>query len=187
MHTSSEFRPFLIWLTGLSGSGKTTVAGKLQQLLKDNNYNSFVLDGDCLRQGICSDLGFGELDRKENIRRAGYISRILVDSGVIVISAFISPFASDRLLVKQLFQSGEMLEVYCNAPLSICEQRDVKGLYKKARNGVVSNFTGITSNYEPPEDPDIEVDTVYMSPDQSAQLIMDILVDLRMIRSENKY
>lgn len=152
-------KPFLIWFTGLSGAGKSTIANALEVALFEQNRHTYLLDGDNVRLGLNKDLGFSEKDRVENIRRIGEVSKLMVDAGLIVLSAFISPLASDRMIVRNLFQSGEFVEIYVNTPLSVCEERDTKGLYKKARENVITNFTGISSPYEPPTEPEIQVDT----------------------------
>ena len=149
----------VLWMTGLSGSGKSTLSQHLERVLFAQGCRVVVMDGDTLRGGICSDLGFSLPDRTENIRRAGEISRLFVETGMIVITAFISPLRHDREVVRRLFATGEFLEVHCDASLEVCEQRDVKGLYQKARSGLISEFTGISSPYEPPENPEFRVKT----------------------------
>ena len=167
--------PLVVWLTGLSGSGKSTLASALESELFNKGYKVFLLDGDNLRSGINKDLGFSEKDRKENIRRVGEISRLMVDAGLIVISAFISPYKLERAAVKNILCRDRFVEVFVNCPLSVCEQRDVKGLYEKARKGLIPEFTGISSPYETPEDPDIEVKTDEESIKQSLQKIIEIV------------
>ena len=147
----------VLWLTGLSGSGKSTVAGALELALAERGYHTYLLDGDNVRHGLCKDLGFSETDRKENIRRIGELCNLMADAGLIVLSAFISPHKEERQLVRNLLPDGEFIEVYVNAPIEVCEQRDPKGLYKKARAGEIKNFTGIDSAYEAPENPEIEL------------------------------
>ncbi|MBZ2188126.1 adenylyl-sulfate kinase [Alcanivorax sp. JB21] len=148
-----------LWLTGLSGSGKSTLANALEVALAAQGRHTYLLDGDNVRHGLNKDLGMTDEDRTENIRRVGELSKLLVDAGLIVISAFISPFRSDREAARALFEPGEFIEVYVNAPLAACEQRDPKGLYQKAREGLIKDFTGIDSPYEAPEAPEITVDT----------------------------
>ena len=155
----SDHRAFLLWFTGLSGAGKTTLAGAVEKSLHKQGYRTYILDGDNVRHGLCSDLGYTEQDRKENIRRAGELAKLFVDAGVITLAAFISPFAADRQKIRDMFEDYDYIEIYCRASLSICEQRDVKGLYKKARNGEIENFTGISSPYEEPQAPDLVVNT----------------------------
>lgn len=143
-------KAFILWFTGLSGSGKSTLANLIERRLYELGYHSYTLDGDNVRHGLNSDLGFNEISRVENIRRIGEVSKLFVDSGLIVLSAFISPFKSDRESVRSLVESDEFIEVFVDTPLDICEKRDVKGLYKKARTGEIKNFTGIDSVYEKP-------------------------------------
>jgi adenylylsulfate kinase len=152
-------RPCLIWLTGLSGAGKSALANALDHRLFHSHLHSYVLDGDNIRSGLNRDLGFSDADRTENIRRIGEVSKLFVDSGLIVIAAFISPFRADREMVRQLFSDQEFMEVYIDAPLDVCESRDTKGLYKKARSGDLQNFTGITSPYEMPLNPELILHT----------------------------
>lgn len=152
-------RGCVIWFTGLSGSGKSTIAHAVEEALHRVGCRTFVLDGDNVRHGLCGDLGFGEADRKENIRRIGEMAKLMMEAGVIVLTAFISPFREDRQRVRGLMGHGEFLEVYCDCPLEVCEGRDVKGLYKRARAGEVKNFTGITSPYESPGNPELSINT----------------------------
>ena len=147
----------VIWLTGLSGSGKSTIAIALEKELHACGKRTYILDGDNIRQGLNKDLGFTVADRVENIRRIAEVSLLMMDAGLIVITAFISPFREDRKMAKNLIGPSNFVEVYVNTPLHVCEERDLKGLYKKARAGVLPNMTGITSPYEPPETPDIEI------------------------------
>lgn len=150
-------KPAVLWFTGLSGSGKSTVAGALESRLAELGYHTYLLDGDNVRHGLCNDLGFSEQDRRENIRRIGELAKLMADAGLIVLSAFISPHQAERQLVRDLLPEGEFLEVFVNTPLEICEQRDPKGLYKKARAGEIPNFTGISSVYEAPTHPEIDL------------------------------
>jgi len=152
-------RGVILWFTGLSGSGKSTLAHTVEEMLHSAGCKSFVLDGDNVRHGLCADLGFSEQDRSENIRRIGEMAKIFVEAGVIVLTAFISPFRSGRERVRSMALKGDFLEVYCNCPLEVCEQRDIKGLYKRARAGEIPHFTGISSPYEPPLDAELEVVT----------------------------
>jgi adenylylsulfate kinase len=148
----------VVWLTGLSGSGKTTIANTLQTYLFNYNINSYVLDGDNIRSGLNNDLGFTSEDRKENIRRISEVSNLFSDAGILTITAFISPFEEDRNIAKNIIKS-DFIEIYISTPIEICEQRDPKGLYKKVRNGEIKNFTGISSPYEPPVEPNLIIDT----------------------------
>jgi bifunctional enzyme CysN/CysC len=149
----------VIWLTGLSGSGKSTLANALEQALHETGKHTYILDGDNIRSGLCSDLGFSDLDRIENIRRIAEVAKLMMDAGLIVMTAFISPFRAERHMARQLIGADNFIEVYVNTPLAVCETRDPKGLYKKARAGLISNMTGINSAYEPPETAELIVDT----------------------------
>jgi adenylyl-sulfate kinase len=169
MHQNS----LLIWFTGLSGSGKSTLASALELYLFGKGYKVYLLDGDNLRRGINNDLGFSESDRRENIRRAGEISMLMLDAGLIVISAFISPFNSERQFIRDRLGKDKFVEIYVQCPLSVCEERDVKGLYKKARKGIIPEFTGISSPYEIPENPEIIVRTFKESISESLQKIIE--------------
>lgn len=150
-------RPICIWMTGLSGAGKSTLANALEVELHAAGRFSYVLDGDCVRHGLNSDLGFGPDDRRENIRRVAEVAHLMVDAGLIVIVAFIAPFRDDRSLARALFEPGEFVEVFVDASLAVCERRDTKGLYAKARKGVLREFTGIDSPYEPPLTPEVHL------------------------------
>lgn len=163
----------LIWFTGLSGSGKSTLAVALEKALFDKGFKTFLLDGDNIRQGLNKDLNFDEAGRIENIRRIGEVAKLMMDAGLIVLTAFISPFRSDRSLVRQLVGSDHFTEVFVDCPIEVCEQRDVKGLYKKARRGEIKNFTGIDSPYEAPEQPDITIKTGEMNLNDSLDLLLD--------------
>lgn len=150
-------KPVVLWFTGLSGAGKSTVAGALETRLAELGHHTYLLDGDNVRHGLCSDLGFSEQDRRENIRRIGELAKLMADAGLIVLSAFISPHRAERQLVREMLPEGEFLEVFVNTSLEVCEQRDPKGLYKKARAGEIANFTGIDSEYEAPLNPEIDL------------------------------
>lgn len=156
-------RSAVLWFTGLSGSGKSTLAHALEENLHQRGCRTFVLDGDNVRHGLCADLGFSEEDRTENIRRLGELSKLFLESGIIVLTAFISPFRRDRDKVRMLVGAENFIEIYCRCPLSVCEQRDTKGLYRRARRGEVKEFTGISSPYEEPVDPSIIIDTDQIS------------------------
>ncbi len=167
----------LLWFTGLSGAGKSTLASELEcRLVRDFNIKTYLLDGDNVRMGLCKDLGFSEADRVENIRRVGEISKLFVDAGLITLSAFISPFQRDRALAREMLEEGEFLEVFVDAPLTVCEDRDPKGLYRKARSGAIKNFTGIDSPYEAPDAPEIHVKNAEQGPEASVQQIIDYLI-----------
>jgi bifunctional enzyme CysN/CysC len=169
-------RPAVLWFTGLSGAGKSTIANLVEKKLHRMNRHTFLLDGDNVRHGLNKDLGFTDADRVENIRRIGEVARLMTDAGLIVITAFISPFRAERQLVRDMMQEGEFLEIYIDTPLQVAEQRDVKGLYKKARSGKLANFTGVDSPYEPPLAPEIHINTGAMTPAQAASLIVDKLL-----------
>jgi adenylyl-sulfate kinase len=149
----------VVWFTGLSGSGKSTLATELERELFQRGKHAYVLDGDNVRHGLCSDLGFNPQDRKENIRRIGEVAKLFADSGMICITAFISPYQSDRNLARSIIPAGRFIEVFLNTPLAVCEERDPKGLYVKARKGVIKEFTGISAPYEPPAKPELELHT----------------------------
>jgi adenylyl-sulfate kinase len=159
-------RGLVIWLTGLSGAGKTTVATELERRLFALGKHTYLLDGDILRHGLCSDLNFSAESRRENIRRAGEVAALFADAGVICIAAFISPFRADRDRVRKMLSAGRFIEVFVNAPLEVCEQRDVKGLYAKARAGQLKEFTGVSAPYEPPTTAEIELRTDQLDPSQ---------------------
>ena len=171
--------PRLLWFTGLSGSGKSTIANEVEKLLFTMNRHTFLLDGDNVRHGLNRDLGFTEADRIENIRRVGEVAKLMVDAGLIVLTAFISPFRAERQMVRDLLPEGEFIEIFVDTPLEVAEARDVKGLYKKARAGQLKNFTGIDSPYEAPESPEIRVNTVDMTPQEAALFIVQKLVPLK--------
>jgi adenylyl-sulfate kinase len=173
--TQKSQTPQCIWLTGLSGSGKSTLANVLEQALYKEGYHCMLLDGDNIRHGLCKDLTMSDHDRTENIRRVAEVAKLFTEAGLIVITAFISPFRSDRNAARELFTKGEFIEAYVNTPLEICEQRDPKGLYKKARKGEIKKFTGIDSIYEPPENPEIFLDTLSYTAEELVQQIMDQL------------
>jgi len=174
-------KPCLLWFTGLSGSGKSTIANALDVALHNRGYHTFLLDGDNVRYGLCNDLGFSDEGRVENIRRIGEVSKLFADAGLIVLSAFISPFTSDRRLVRKLFPAGEFIEVFMDAPLETCESRDPKGLYQKARAGEIKHFTGIDSPYEAPTHPELRLDTSHMSVDDCVDALIAYLLEREMI------
>ena len=168
-------RGAVLWFTGLSGAGKSTVAHAVEEQLHKRGCRSFVFDGDNVRHGLCSDLGFSEKDRHENLRRIGEMSKLFLEAGIISLTAFISPFRSDRERVRSLVPHGDFFEIYCNSPLEVCEQRDVKGLYAKARAGEIPNYTGISSPYEEPEKPELELDTAADSLESCVDQVIDLL------------
>ncbi len=171
--------PRVLWFTGLSGSGKSTIANEVEKKLALMNRHTFLLDGDNVRQGLNKDLGFTEADRIENIRRIGEVAKLMTDAGLIVLTAFISPFRAERRMVREMMGEGEFIEVFVDTPLEVAEARDVKGLYKKARAGEIKNFTGIDSPYEPPQSPEITVNTVTMTPDEAADYIITQILPLK--------
>jgi adenylylsulfate kinase len=169
-------RSKVVWMTGLSGSGKTTIAQLLERKLMNEGYIAQVLDGDNIRSGINSNLGFNLEDRRENIRRIAEIAKLYLNSGIIAICTFISPTKSIRAFAKNIIGQDDFLEIFINAPLEICEKRDVKGLYEKARRGEIKDFTGIDSPYEAPDAPDLEVQTAEMNPEKASDIIYQFLV-----------
>jgi len=171
----------VIWFTGLSGSGKSTLAHSVEEELHNLGCRTFVLDGDNVRHGLSSNLTFSDSDRKENIRRIGEVAKLMVEAGVIAITAFISPFEKDRNLVKEIFPQGDFIEIYCNASLEICESRDVKGLYKRARTGEIKNYTGIDSPYEAPSNPELVIDTENESLEESVAKVINCLKSKEII------
>jgi len=169
-------KPVVLWFTGLSGAGKSTIANLVEKKLHRMNRHTFLLDGDNVRHGLNRDLGFTDADRVENIRRVGEVAKLMADAGLVVIAAFISPFRAERQMVREMLPPGEFIEVHIDTPLAEAEARDVKGLYKKARAGELKNFTGIDSPYEPPVDAEIRIDTTSLTPEQAADLIIDRLL-----------
>lgn len=169
-------RSFVLWFTGLSGSGKSTLAHALEERLFQRGCRTMVLDGDNVRQGLCGDLGFTDEDRRENLRRIGEVAKLYLETGVLVLTAFISPFANERRRVRSLMPHGDFLEIYCDTPLAVCEERDVKGLYQKARQGLIPHFTGISSPYEPPTKPELVVPTGTTSLKASVDMVFEFLL-----------
>jgi bifunctional enzyme CysN/CysC len=168
-------RSAVVWLTGLSGAGKSTVANRLEQRLHALGKRTYLLDGDNVRHGLNKDLGFTAADRVENVRRIAEVARLMVDAGLIVITALISPFRAERRMARALFATGEFVEVFVDVPLAVAESRDPKGLYRRARSGELKNFTGIDSPYEPPEAPELHLDTARQSPDRAAEVVLEYL------------
>jgi adenylylsulfate kinase len=175
-HRLLNQKPTLIWFTGLSGSGKSTLAVQLEAELHARGFKTYLLDGDNIRTGLNKDLTFTDEGRVENIRRIGEVSKLMLDAGIVVLSAFISPFEADRQQVRSIVGAGNYLEVFVNTPIEVCEQRDVKGLYKKARAGEVKNFTGIDSPYEEPKHPDVAILTHTMSVEESVRKLLEVVV-----------
>ena len=174
-------QPCILWFTGLSGAGKSTIAGAVEQKLYEQGHHTYLLDGDNVRHGLNKDLAFSDEDRVENIRRIGEMSKLFVDAGLLVLTAFISPFRSDRRMVRELVGNNEFIEVHMNTPIDTCEQRDPKGLYEKARKGEIKNFTGIDSEYEAPEQPEVTINTAELGIEECADVIIDYLKKNRII------
>lgn len=172
----NQHKSCVLWFTGYSGAGKSTLANAVEKELYMRGIRTYVLDGDNIRHGLNKNLGFGPEDRKENIRRVGEVAKLFVDAGLFVITAFISPFREDREMARRLVEEDEFIEIYVKCPLDECERRDPKGLYQKARKGLISDFTGISSPYEPPLKPELVVETDKLSLEQSVQAVMDYLV-----------
>ena len=173
--TLNGHKSVVLWFTGLSGAGKSTLAHAVEEHLHQLSCRTFVLDGDNVRHGLCGDLGFNEVDRVENIRRVGELAKLMVEAGLITLTAFISPFRDDRAKVRSLYPHGDFLEIYCKSPVEVCENRDVKGHYRRARAGEIPNFTGISSPYEEPLAPELTVDTAELSLDESVEKVLDLL------------
>lgn len=173
----------LIWLTGLSGSGKSTLAHTIEESLHRRGCRTFVFDGDNVRHGLCADLGFSQADRTENIRRIAQMSRLFLDAGIIALTAFISPFRKDRELVRNLVGQDSFIEIYCHCPLEVCETRDVKGLYRRARAGEIKDFTGVSSPYEPPENPALVLETSSATLEECRNAVIDLLIRRGIIPS----
>jgi adenylylsulfate kinase len=172
---------FVVWFTGLSGSGKSTLANAVAGRLYNDKVRNYVLDGDNIRHGLNKDLGFSEADRTENIRRIGEVAKLFVDSGQVVLTAFISPFQADRKIVRDLLDEKEFIEVFVNCPIDTCEQRDPKGLYVKARQGLIKDFTGINSPYEEPENPELVIDTHNFSIEENVEQVIQYLKQNQLI------
>jgi adenylylsulfate kinase len=171
----NKHRSIIVWFTGLSGSGKSTLAHAVEEELYQAGCRTFVFDGDNVRHGLCANLSFSEEDRHENIRRIGEMSKLFIEAGVIALTAFISPYKVDRDRVRAMVSENDVIEIYCNSPLEVCEGRDVKGLYKKARAGEIKNYTGISSPYEKPEHPDLELNTADDSVEDNVEKILKFL------------
>ena len=171
----NHHKSFIIWFTGLSGSGKSTIAHAVEEELFKKGCRTFVLDGDNIRQGLSSNLGFSEQDREENIRRVGEAAKLMVEAGIITLTAFISPYKQDRERVKSMMPQGDFIEIYCEATLETCERRDIKGYYKKARAGIIKNYTGIDSPYEIPDNPELTLNTDDQTQEESVQAVLSLL------------
>ena len=174
-------RSAILWFTGLSGSGKSTLANAVNAALFERGLTTYVLDGDNVRHGLCKDLGFSDADREENIRRIGEVAKLFLDAGVIVLTAFVSPFRADRDKARDLVEEGDFFEIFCAADLEVCESRDPKGLYAKARSGVIKEFTGISSPYEAPDAPELKIDTGAEELADSVEMVIKALQDKGVI------
>jgi len=172
----NEHNSMVLWFTGLSGSGKSTIAHAVEEKLHQQGCRTIVLDGDNVRHGLCNDLSFGDDDRKENLRRIGEVSKIFIEAGVITLTAFISPFREDRERVRSLVPHGDFLEIFVDCSIKVCEERDVKGFYRLAREGKIQEFTGISSPYEEPEKPELVVQTDKQTLDESVELVINMLI-----------
>jgi adenylylsulfate kinase len=174
-------RSAILWFTGLSGSGKSTLANAVNAALFERGLSTYVLDGDNVRHGLCKDLGFSDADREENIRRIGEVAKLFLDAGVIVLTAFVSPFRADRDKARDLVEAGDFFEIFCAADLDVCESRDPKGLYAKARSGAIKEFTGISSPYEAPNTPELKIDTGAQDLAESVNVVIKALQDKGVI------
>jgi adenylylsulfate kinase len=181
----NNHKSVILWFTGLSGSGKSTLAHAVEEQLHQKGCRTYVLDGDNVRHGLCGDLGFSDQDRKENIRRIGELAKLMLESGVITLTAFISPFANERNMARKLVPHGEFIEIFCNSSVEVCETRDVKGLYKKARAGEIKDFTGISSPYEEPKKPELVVNTGSDELNDCVKQVIDLLESRGLIPSLN--
>lgn len=180
-----KHKSVILWFTGLSGSGKSTLAHAVEKRLYEKGISTFVLDGDNVRHGLCHDLGFSDADRVENIRRISEVAKLMLEAGIVTLTAFISPFKSDRLAARNLMKAGEFIEIYCCCSLEVCESRDVKGLYKKARAGEIPFFTGIDSAYEPPDAPELVIYTDQKTIAESVETVIDYLVAQNLVAGCN--
>jgi adenylylsulfate kinase len=178
----NNHKSVVIWFTGLSGSGKSTLAHSVEEILFSKDCRTYVLDGDNVRHGLTSNLGFSNEDRKENIRRIGEVTKLMMEAGLIIMTAFISPFREDRIAVRNLISDGDFIEVYCKASLETCEARDLKGLYKRARLGEIKNYTGINSPYEIPDNPELIIDIDKESLEESVSKIVSFLQTKSIVR-----
>ena len=184
-NTQNNHKSVVLWFTGLSGSGKSTLAHAVEEELHQIGCRTIVLDGDNVRHGLCKDLDFSDESRKENIRRIGEVAKLFIESGVITLTAFISPFREERNKVRKLLVEGDLIEIYVKCPISVCEARDVKGMYKKAKVNEIKNFTGVSSLYEVPESPDLIVDTDQETLDESVDKVLGVLINRGFINNEN--
>lgn len=178
----NKHKSVILWFTGLSGAGKSTLAHAVEERLHQLNCRTYVLDGDNVRHGLCGDLGFTDQDRQENIRRIGEMAKLMLEAGIISLTAFISPFEKERTLARSLVPHGDFIEIHCFCKLDICEERDVKGLYKKARKGEIKHFTGISSPYEIPKKPEIKIDTGSDSIESCTDQVIALLIARNIIQ-----
>ena len=176
-------RPLVIWFTGLSASGKSTIAGALEQILTHQGYHTYLLDGDNVRHGLCGDLGFSDADRQENIRRVGEVAKLVADAGLIALAAFISPFCADRDLIREIMPDGQFIEVFVDASLDVCKERDPKGLYAKAVRGEIKQFTGIDSPYEPPNNAEVHLRAGEISVAEAVNQLLAYLHEIGALRA----
>lgn len=179
-------RSAILWFTGLSGAGKSTLAHAVEEKLHQCNCRTFVFDGDNVRHGLCADLKFSPADREENIRRIGEMTKLFLESGVIALTAFISPFRKDRERVRSLVPHGDFIEIFCQCPIEVCEQRDVKGLYRRARAGEIAHFTGISSPYEEPANPDLTVNTGLLPLETCVSQVLDLLKSRGVLKEDDR-
>jgi adenylylsulfate kinase len=184
-NAQNNHKSVVLWFTGLSGSGKSTLAHAVEEGLYQLGCRTTVLDGDNIRHGLCSDLDFSNDNRRENIRRIGEVAKLFIESGVITLTAFISPFTEDRDKVRSLLSDNDFIEIFVNCPINVCEDRDTKGMYKKARANKIKNFTGISSPYEAPENPDLILDTDKESLDESVDKVLNLLIHRKVINNAN--
>jgi adenylylsulfate kinase len=184
-NAQNNHKSVVLWFTGLSGSGKSTLAHAVEGELHQIGCRTIVLDGDNIRHGLCKDLDFSDKSRNENIRRIGEIAKLFIESGVITLTAFISPFKEERNKARELLSDGDLIEIYVKCPISVCEARDVKGMYKKAKANKIKNFTGISSTYEAPESPDLIVDTNQETLDESVEKVLGVLINRGIINNAN--
>jgi adenylylsulfate kinase len=176
-------KPLVIWFTGLSASGKSTIAGALEQILTGQGYHTYLLDGDNVRHGLCRDLGFSDDDRQENIRRVGEVAKLMADAGLITLAAFISPFRADRRIVREIMPEGQFIEVFVDAEISVCQERDPKGLYAKAARGEIKQFTGIDSPYEVPEAPEVHISAGEISVAEAVNQLLAYLHEIGSLQA----
>lgn len=177
----NDHNSFILWFTGLSGSGKSTLSSEVEQRLHAMGIRTYLLDGDNMRSGLSRNLGFSDEDRAENIRRVGEVAKLFVDAGIVVLAAFISPFDRERQFIRQLVNEGEYFEIFLKCPLEVCEKRDPKGLYRRARKGEIKNFTGLDSAYEAPADSDIKLETDMMTVSECSELVIKYLIERGLV------